>query len=302
MFLCTQTIHPRERHCRYKRYLGQQTDFSAVMDPRALNTAGEGIVVSSRARDRAVMVEGHDGLFLLPDWLSPEEQLKLARKCLIDYPEPPHRTNLLPHYGQLTNLWGNLPKELAELRWCTLGYQYDWTAREYMKDPPPVPEELCRLASDTAQAVGWENLKAEAVIVNYYTPSSTLGGHLDDVEPDQESPIVSVSLGCPAIFLIGGSTKDEAPTALWLRSGDVMVMSGRSRRCYHGVPRILNLDEGCLSGPQTNKAQDCNSLNSLLAVASDKEDRAVAEYMTTHRLNLNIRQVHCLESQANGIQ
>ena len=44
-------------------------------------------------------------------------------------------------------------------------------------------------------------MNAEAVIVNYYTLASTLGGHLDDVEPDQDTAIVSISLGCAAVFL-----------------------------------------------------------------------------------------------------
>jgi len=53
-------------------------------------------------------------------------------------------------------------------------------------------------------------------------------------------PIVTASLGCPAVFLIGGQTRDVAPTALLLRSGDVVVMTGRARRCFHGVPRVLD--------------------------------------------------------------
>jgi alkylated DNA repair protein alkB family protein 1 len=64
-------------------------------------------------------------------------------------------------------------------------------------------------------------------------------GHLDDAEIDQVSPIFSYSLGCSCIFLIGDETKDVRPIALRLDSGDVLVMSGKSRKSYHGVPRIL---------------------------------------------------------------
>lgn len=69
-----------------------------------------------------------------------------------------------------------------------------------------------------------------------YTPlaGDVLGGHLDDVEKDMAQPIVSVSLGCPAIFLMGGPVKHVAPTALLLRGGDVVVLAGEARRCYHG--------------------------------------------------------------------
>lgn len=71
-------------------------------------------------------------------------------------------------------------------------------------------------------------------------------GHLDDAEIDQESPIYSFSFGLSCIFLMGGRTKEEEPTAIKLNSGDLLsnffpnlVMAGESRKCYHGVPRIL---------------------------------------------------------------
>lgn len=90
-------------------------------------------------------------------------------------------------------------------RWCTLGYQYDWTNRSYTeKARNPIPEAVSELYDKALREVKLERSHiAEAAIVNFYTPKSTLGGHLDDVEPDQEAPIVSVSLGCTAVFLIG---------------------------------------------------------------------------------------------------
>ncbi len=72
-------------------------------------------------------------------------------------------------------------------------------------------------------------------------------GHLDDAEIDQISPIYSFSFGLSCIFLMGGRTRDESPTALILHSGDllskyivILVMAGEARKCYHGVPRILS--------------------------------------------------------------
>jgi len=62
---------------------------------------------------------------------------------------------------------------------------------------------------------------------------------VDDVEHDMEQPIVGISLGCEAVFLIGGTSKAEPPLALLVRSGDVVVLAGRARRCYHGVPRVF---------------------------------------------------------------
>jgi alkylated DNA repair protein alkB family protein 1 len=79
----------------------------------------------------------------------------------------------------------------------------------------------------------------DAALVNYYRSGDTLGGHKDDVERDMSQPIVSISLGCPAVFLMGGESRDVDPTPLLLRSGDVLVLGGPARRCFHGVPRVL---------------------------------------------------------------
>jgi alkylated DNA repair protein alkB family protein 1 len=62
---------------------------------------------------------------------------------------------------------------------------------------------------------------------------------VDDAEHDLSKPIVSISLGCPAVFLLGGETRDTPPTAVLLRSGDAVVLAGESRRWYHGLPRVF---------------------------------------------------------------
>lgn len=71
-------------------------------------------------------------------------------------------------------------------------------------------------------------------------PGDTLNGHVDDAERDLAQPLVSLSLGCEAAFLMGGPSKQgPPPTALLLRSGDAVVLSGPARRCHHGLPRIF---------------------------------------------------------------
>lgn len=76
----------------------------------------------------------------------------------------------------------------------------------------------------------------DAAIVNYYRAGDTLNGHQDDVEEDLRQPIVSLSVGCDAVFLIGGRTKAVPPTALLLSSGDVIVMRSDARLSFHGAP------------------------------------------------------------------
>lgn len=81
------------------------------------------------------------------------------------------------------------------------------------------------------------------------------------------------SLGLSAIFLIGGRSLDDKPTALLLRSGDIIIMSRESRLCYHGVPKVLF---------ETNQK-----------LSFDNEwDESFKNYMKLTRINLNVRQVN----------
>jgi len=66
-----------------------------------------------------------------------------------------------------------------------------------------------------------------------------MGGHIDNAELTPLQPIVSISLGCEAVFLIGGKSRtDPKIVGVRVRSGDVVVMGGETRACLHGVPRI----------------------------------------------------------------
>lgn len=80
--------------------------------------------------------------------------------------------------------------------------------------------ELCRIV---AGALGYTNFNAEASIVHYYHLNSTLSGHIDKSERDLTAPLLAFSLGQSGIFLIGGRTLNEKPSALWLHSGDMTV-------------------------------------------------------------------------------
>ena len=66
-----------------------------------------------------------------------------------------------------------------------------------------------------------------------------LAGHTDHSEHNLSAPLLSISFGLPAIFLIGGSSLATVPTAVLLRSGDVVMMERESRLAFHAVPRIL---------------------------------------------------------------
>lgn len=171
---------------------------------------------------------------------------------------------------------------LRKLRWSTLGLQFDWSKRSYNISLPhnKIPDALCLLAERMAAPtlpLG-EVFQAEAAIVNYFGLGDTLGGHLDDMEKDWSKPIVSMSLGCKGIFLIGGKSREVPPLAMFVRSGDVILMAGQARECFHGVPRIFTDKENA-------------EISSLELLFSDEEDSALLEYIKTSRININIRQV-----------
>jgi alkylated DNA repair protein alkB family protein 1 len=117
------------------------------------------------------------------------------------------------------------------MRWTTLGGQYDWTAKRYPDEmPPEFPEDV----KDLLEGL-FPETRAEAAIVNLYSPGDTLSVHRDVAETSSTG-LVSVSLGCDAVFVIG---TDDKVLTLRLRSGSAVYMSGASRFAWHGVPQIV---------------------------------------------------------------
>lgn len=171
---------------------------------------------------------------------------------------------------------------LRKLRWSTLGLQFDWSKRNYNVGLPhnKIPDLLSQLAKKMAapsMSLG-EEFQPEAAIVNYFGAGDMLGGHLDDMEVDWSKPIVSMSLGCKAIFLLGGKSREDEPVAMFLRSGDIVLMAGEARECFHGVPRIFTDKENA-------------EITSLEQQLSNEEDLCYLEYINSSRININIRQV-----------
>lgn len=129
-----------------------------------------------------------------------------------------------------------------------LGWVSDRTGYRYTAiDPdsglawPPMPASFQRLATDAATRSGFDGFVPDACLVNRYDPGARLTLHQDKNERDFAAPIVSVSLGIPAVFLFGGLTRGERPARVPLHHGDVVVWGGPARLRYHGV---LALQEG----------------------------------------------------------
>jgi alkylated DNA repair protein (DNA oxidative demethylase) len=115
------------------------------------------------------------------------------------------------------------------------GYRYDAVDPESGKEWPRMPESLLQLAVDAAARAGFKGFVPDACLINRYEPGARMSLHQDRNERDFDQPIVSVSLGLPAVFLFGGSKRADKPRRVELRHGDVMVWGGPSRLRYHGV-------------------------------------------------------------------
>jgi alkylated DNA repair protein (DNA oxidative demethylase) len=100
---------------------------------------------------------------------------------------------------------------------------------------PPMPEAFLTLAEAAAVAGGFPGFVPDACLINRYEPGARLTLHQDKDEHDFGSPIVSVSLGLPAVFLFGGEARSERQRRIPLRHGDVVVWGGASRLRHHGV-------------------------------------------------------------------
>jgi alkylated DNA repair protein (DNA oxidative demethylase) len=106
---------------------------------------------------------------------------------------------------------------------------------------PDMPAVFRRLARDAAAGAGYRGFAPDACLVNRYEPGARLSLHQDRNERDMNAPIVSVSLGLPAIFLFGGMRRNDRPRRIRLEHGDVVVWGGPTRLAFHGVEP---LDDG----------------------------------------------------------
>ncbi|MBA2458356.1 MAG: DNA oxidative demethylase AlkB [Gemmatimonadales bacterium] len=123
------------------------------------------------------------------------------------------------------------------LGWVTdrKGYRYDPVDPESGEPWPPMPDPFLRLALDAARQAGFGGFVPDACLINRYRPGAKLSLHQDRDEADFGAPIVSVSLGIPAVFLFGGLNRADQPIRVALTHGDVVVWGGPARLRYHGV-------------------------------------------------------------------
>lgn len=118
------------------------------------------------------------------------------------------------------------------------GYRYAPADPDTGQPWPPMPAVLLELAREAAAQAGFPGFVPDACLVNRYLPGARLSLHQDRNERDFSAPIVSVSLGLPAVFLFGGDARSDRAARVPLFHGDVAVWGGADRLRFHGVLQL----------------------------------------------------------------
>ncbi len=138
--------------------------------------------------------------------------------------------------------------------WVTdrTGYRYDRRDPETGQPWPDMPGAFLRLAAEAAAEAGYQDFAPDACLINRYEPGARLSLHQDRNERDFAEPIVSVSLGLPAVFQFGGLKRTDPVAKYALRHGDVAVWGGPSRLRLHGVAKLKDGDHPKLGRMRIN--------------------------------------------------
>ena len=137
----------------------------------------------------------------------------------------------------------------GDVGWVTdrSGYRYDPVDPATGQSWPAMPTSFVQLAAEAAAAGGFADFAPDACLINRYDPGARMSLHQDRDEKGFAAPIVSVSLGLPAVFLFGGLQRSDRPVRYRLEHGDVVVWGGPSRLVFHGVAPLAD-GEHALTG------------------------------------------------------
>lgn len=132
------------------------------------------------------------------------------------------------------------------------GYRYDSLDPETGRTWPALPEAFLDVAREAAAHAGFESFLPDACLINSYEPGTRLSLHQDKNESDINAPIVSVSLGLPAVFLFGGTQRNNRPKRYRLEHGDIAIWGGPARLSFHGIAPITDGHHPILGSKRIN--------------------------------------------------
>ena len=132
------------------------------------------------------------------------------------------------------------------------GYRYEAIDPHSGAPWHAMPAAFAALARDAAAQAGFAGFEPDACLVNRYEAGTRLSLHQDRDERDFGAPIVSVSLGLPAVFLFGGPNRSDKAQRITLAHGDVVVWGGPARLHHHGVLPLKPGHHALLGGQRIN--------------------------------------------------
>lgn len=181
-----------------------------------------------------------EGFRVLPGYFGPAAQRALVEAVGAAAETAPFYRPAMPRTGAPLSV---TMTNFGPLGWVTdkeKGYRYERVHPVTGAPWPPIPAVLLELW----EAAGAYHAPPEACLVNRYGADSRMGLHVDLDEAATDAAVVSVSLGDRARFRIGGPRRGDPTASLILSSGDVVILGGAARRCFHGVDRIISGSSG----------------------------------------------------------
>jgi alkylated DNA repair protein (DNA oxidative demethylase) len=190
-----------------------------------------------------------EGAVLLRGFAIPvETDLIAALRAIIE--QAPFRHMMTPGGHQMSVAMTNC----GRVGWVTdrTGYRYDTNDPEAGQPWPAMPPAFRELAGRAASRAGFTGFSPDACLINRYQPGARMSLHQDKDELDLAAPIVSVSLGLPAIFLFGGLKRSDKPNRFRLQHGDIAVWGGPARLAFHGVAPLADGEQAVLGRQRIN--------------------------------------------------
>ncbi len=180
------------------------------------------------------MPELLSGIRHLPEYLDRARQEALLGIIRTIVAEAPLYVPIMPVTGKPMSV---RMTNCGSLGWVTdkeRGYRYQPMHPATGRPWPAIPSELLDIWNDVS---GYDK-PPEACLVNFYSDEARMGLHQDKDENDLKAPVVSISLGNACLFRVGGVNRNDKTMSFKLSSGDLVILGGEGRLCFHGVDRI----------------------------------------------------------------
>jgi DNA oxidative demethylase len=174
------------------------------------------------------------GLMLHRNWFDRAGQEALVETLRRNLQQAPLFTPVMPKTGT--------PFSVRMTNCGLLGWVSDINGYRYQPRHPATDAPWPAIPAPLLMA--WDSLSGfqhppEACLVNWYDGKARMGLHQDRDEQELAAPVLSVSLGDTCLFRYGGLKRSDPTRSVKLHSGDVLVIGGASRLCFHGVDRVM---------------------------------------------------------------